>query len=165
MAATSWIAAAPLVSIAACANVWGFNDVTVGGDAGRVAEATTNDLGFEGAPERTSDGLPGTLSNDSSVIAEVGVETGTEGSGPATDGSDIDSETDASPGPDADGGPDDAQSCNVDSCSPTPRDGGLCTVLSCSTGANRCIALVQSPCCKTDGTCGCSGNFPRGPCQ
>jgi hypothetical protein len=155
-----------LVSIAACANVWGFNDVTVGGDASRVSEATTNDLGLEGAPERTSDGLPGTLRNDSSVIiADVGVETGAEGSGPATGTSDIDGEAEATPGPDADGSPDDAQSCNLDSCSRTPREGGLCTALSCSTGANPCIALVQSPCCKTDGTCGCSVNFPRGPCQ
>jgi hypothetical protein len=165
MAAANFIAVVPLVSIAACANVWGFNDVTVGGDAGGVAEATTNDVGLEGAPERTSEGLPGTLSHDSSVIADVGVETGAEGSGPATDTSDIDGEAEANPGPDADGAPDDAQSCSLDSCSPTPREGGLCTTLSCSTGANPCIALVQSPCCKTDGTCGCSVNFPRGPCQ
>jgi hypothetical protein len=165
MRAGTWLLAAPLVSIAACANVWGFNDVTVGGDAGRVAEATTSDRALDGAHDLAWDAQPDLLGNDSSLIAELGVDAGTEGSGPATDGSDRDGETEANPGPDADGGPDDAQSCNLDSCSPTPRDAGLCTALSCSTGANTCIALVQSPCCKADGACGCSVNFPRGPCQ
>lgn len=29
-----------------------------------------------------------------------------------------------------------------------------------------CIEFVyQSPCCKTDGTCGCMTNFPPGPCK
>jgi hypothetical protein len=48
--------------------------------------------------------------------------------------------------------------CVADSGGPPP----TCTASSCT---NVCIPVYQSPCCKSDGTCGCRVTMPPGACQ
>jgi|SRR5882672_898903 len=121
-----WIAAAPVVCVAACANVWGFSDVTLE-QAAQALDASLGDAGIDRARSTAQDGAPdGPIDvasrKDSPGTADSGVDAGADGSGQEPDATDAGDDG-------SDGAPDARPAC-------------------VSTGPNACVG-----CCDANGNC------------
>ncbi len=152
-----WIAALPLpglLGVVACANVWGFSDLTEGGVDTGAQDATTP----EAADEEADTGSDGLLPGDDSAAApdvraeDAASEAGEGGPSPREAGA-------------GDGGNDGAAAAMCKSiCSSGCCDAqGMCrTTLSAAyCGANgdpcqACGSCTLGACCTSSGTCGCT---------
>jgi hypothetical protein len=168
--ARAWVAIAPLLGVAACANVWGFDDLTLALDGGSRDATTASDAlvgaadsGGDAEVDAGDDGYDSVDAGDSSYASDAPAVSdapsygeGGEGGGP-NDGAVKDAGGDGAAAAAC------KKICPMGCCDPAGRCLGGTATSACGTGGNACEACpasactLASPCCgATSQQCGCA---------
>ena len=189
-----WAAGALSACVGACANVWGFTDVTLGGDASRTEASDASLDRGPVAPEDAGTTLESveTIGRPMDAASPPPAKDAASDDAPGAGDADSESGDDSGSDGNADGGVCNGTTCRgccaadgtciagTDNagcgtggaaCADCADAGRVCSAGSCvsttcdvSACTNTCVPFF-TPCCKADGTCGCGLTFPAGTCN
>jgi hypothetical protein len=165
--AAAWVFIAPLLGVAACADVWGFQDLTA--SDGGPPDATSMNDARSGAPESgAGDAEADAAEEEGDSGQEVGEDARSDGeAGKAGDSGGVSREGGLSDGGDGGDGAAviacegvcmgccDAQGICHTTTSTTVCGASGTACQDCTTPAHKCTVIGESPCCGTSG-CGCA---------